>query len=163
MWVVWPEAKRTLANTRPVSVAFAALLAVCLFQHSIFAQAEDVDPAPNAIGTSWTGSSSTAWGVNANWNPGTMPTSTGYGIFDSTFTNQPTLITNRQTGGILMTGSVPQNVTISGANTLTIQGNTSINGSPAIYGILINNTSLSTLTISLPVTLGNGQTWTNNS
>ncbi|MEY2493084.1 MAG: hypothetical protein QOH24_2035 [Verrucomicrobiota bacterium] len=59
-----------------------------------------------------------------------------------------------------MTGSLGQNVTISGS-TLTLQGNT-INGTAGL-GILVDNANAFTLTINAPLKIGAAQTWTNNS
>ena len=138
-------------------------LAVSFFQYSAFA--EDPDPGPGAFGTliSWTGATSNAWGINTNWSTNVMPGSTEVAAFNGAFTNQPTLTTNRNPGALYMTNGVAQNVTISGAGTLTIQGATTIGASSAIYGILIDNTSAFTLSISAPTKLGNAQTWANNS
>ena len=112
---------------------------------------------------SWTGLTSTAWGTSTNWSPTGVPTGADNAVFNSTFSNQPSLgTTNRTIGGIWMTNGVGQNVTISGSATLTINGNTipQIGGTPGL-GILVDNTSSFTLTISAPLKLGNNQTWTN--
>lgn len=59
-----------------------------------------------------------------------------------------------------MTGSIGQNVTLSGS-TLTLQGNT-INGTAGL-GILVDNANAFTLTVTAPLKLGAAQTWRNNS
>jgi fibronectin-binding autotransporter adhesin len=109
----------------------------------------------------WTGATSTAWGTNGNWT-GSAPLSGDNAVFNGTFTNQPNLGGNTSAGGIWMTGSVGQNVTISGgSNTLTLSGNT-INGTPSL-GVLIDNTNAYKLTINCSLKLGSAQTWTNSS
>lgn len=94
--------------------------------------------APNdTFGTDrhWRGTTSATWGTGTNWDTA-APGSTDNAVFDTTFTNQPNLAAITTIGGLWMTGSVGQNVTISGS-TLTLQGNT-ING-PAGLGILVDN------------------------
>ncbi len=108
----------------------------------------------------WTGASSINWNTAGNWNTG-IPSAGDNAVFNSTFTNQPNLSVNKTVGGIWMTGSIGQNVTISGASTLTLDGNT-INGTAGL-GILIDNANAFTLTIAAPVILGGSQTWKNNS
>ena len=111
--------------------------------------------------TSWTGATSTTWSVSGNWSAGAPGTSDN-AVFNSTFSNQPTLTTNPSIGGLWMTGSVGQNVTISGSGqTLSLGGNT-INGTAGL-GILVDNANAYTLTISCGIKLLNAQTWTNNS
>ncbi len=72
---------------------------------------------------------------------------------------------NQNIGGIWMTGSVGQNVTIgAGGGTLTLNGNTiPTTGGTAGLGILIDNANAYTLTIAAPVKIGNAQTWRNSS
>src|SRR5260370_1056938 len=75
----------------------------------------------------WTGAQDTFWGNNNNW-VGNAPAAGDNVKFDSTFSNQPNLNGNTSVGGIWMTGSIGQSVTISASSgTLTLQGNT-ING-----------------------------------
>lgn len=114
-----------------------------------------------ATDISWTGATDTTWGTNGNWLGGTQPGSTDNAVFNRTFSNQPNLTANKTIGGIWMTGSIGQNVTISGASTLTLNGNT-INGTAGL-GILIDNANAFTLTINCILKVGNAQTWTNNS
>src|ERR1700731_196556 len=83
----------------------------------------------------WTGGTSTAWGTNSNWT-GNAPSSGDNAVFNNTFVNQPN-VGNTSAGGIWMTGSLVPNVTISGAGTLTLSGNT-INGTAGL-GILVDN------------------------
>jgi len=111
----------------------------------------------------WTGATGTAWGTNANWT-GNAPSAGDNAVFNATFlsSNQPTLTGSTSAGGIWMTGAITQNVTIGGgANVLSLGGNT-INGTAGL-GVLIDNTTAFTLTISCSVKIGNAQTWTNNS
>src|ERR1700674_196184 len=107
----------------------------------------------------WTGATNTTWGTGTNWT-GSNPTSADNAVFNSTFTNQPNLGATATAGGIWMTGSIGQSVTITGS-TLTLNSNT-INGTAGL-GILIDNANAFTLTINAPLTLGNAQTWRNNS
>ena len=110
----------------------------------------------------WTGGQNSLWSKNNNWS-GNAPSASDNAKFNSTFSNQPTLNANATVGGIWMTTGVGQNVTISasGAGTLTLQGNT-INGTAGL-GILLDNTSAFTLTISAPLQIGAAQSWMNSS
>lgn len=108
----------------------------------------------------WTGTATTAWNVGANWNNLTVPTSSDNAVFDGTFSNQPSVTLATSVGGLWMTGSVAQNVIISGS-TLTMNGNT-INGTSGL-GILVDNSNAFKLTITAPLALGAAQTWRNNS
>ncbi len=114
-----------------------------------------------ATDKTWTGATNTTWGTNSNWTGG-APAAGDNAVFNSAFSNQPNLAGNASAGGIWMTGSVGQNVTISDSGfTLTLNGNT-INGI-ANLGILIDNTNAFTLTISASIKVGNAQSWLNNS
>jgi fibronectin-binding autotransporter adhesin len=113
-----------------------------------------------ATDRAWNGGS-TVWGTTTNWGGGFVPVAGDNAVFNSTFTNQPTLGAIATVGGLWMTGSVGQNVTIGGASVLTLNGNT-INGTAGL-GILVDNANAFTLTINAPITLGLAQTWTNNS
>src|SRR6202043_1754017 len=111
----------------------------------------------------WTGSTNTDWSTKTNWNPG-LPKGSDNAKFDSTFVNgnQPNLSASTSVGGLWMATGVEQNVTISGGpNVLTLNGNT-ISLTPGL-GILIDNTTAFTLTISAPLLVGAAQTWRNNS
>jgi fibronectin-binding autotransporter adhesin len=111
----------------------------------------------------WTGATNTTWSTNGNWT-GNAPVPTDNAVFNATFVslNQPTLTGTVTAGGIWMTGLIAQNVTILGGNNiLTLNGNT-INGIAGL-GILIDNTTAFTLSISCAVKLNNAQIWTNNS
>ena len=114
-----------------------------------------------ATDISWTGTTDTTWGTATNWLGGSKPGGTDNALFDRTFTNQPNVTSNQTVGGLWMTGSVGQNVTIANTGTLTLSGNT-INGT-ANLGILIDNSNAFTLTINAPLKVGNAETWTNNS
>src|SRR3989441_13306741 len=114
-----------------------------------------------ATDKTWTGATNTIWGTNSNWTGG-APAAGDNAVFNSAFSNQPNLAGNASAGGIWMTGSVGQNVTISDSGfTLTLQGNT-INGTAGL-GILVDNANAFTLTISASLKLGAAQSWTNNS
>ena len=109
----------------------------------------------------WIGASDTTWSNNSNW-IGNHPGAGDNAVFNSTFSNQPNLTGNTTSGGLWMTGSVGQNVTISSSGgTLILNGNT-INGTAGL-GILVDNANAFALTINAPLKLGNAQTWTNSS
>src|SRR5437016_1035453 len=120
--------------------------------------------APQAVFAAdrvWTGTTNTTWGTNSNWTGG-APSAGDNAEFNSAFSNQPNLAGNASAGGIWITGSVGQNVTISDSGfTLTLQGNT-INGTAGL-GILVDNANAFTLTISASLKVGNAQTWRNSS
>ena len=120
--------------------------------------------APQAVFAAdrvWTGTTNTTWGTNSNWTGG-APAAGDNAEFNSAFSNQPNLAGNASAGGIWITGSVGQNVTISDSGfTLTLQGNT-INGTAGL-GILADNANAFTLTISASLKVGNAQTWRNSS
>ena len=111
---------------------------------------------------SWTGATNTTWGTGTNWG-GSAPGTTDNAVFNSAFSNQANVGSSTTIGGLWMTGSIGQNVTLSasGGVTLTLNGNT-INGTAGL-GILIDNANANTLTISAPLRLGNAQIWRNNS
>jgi autotransporter-associated beta strand protein len=114
---------------------------------------------------SWTGLTTTSWNLATNWSSLTVPGASDNAVFNGTFIlgNQPQVTASATVGGLWMTTGVGQNVTLSSsiANILTLNGNT-INGIPNL-GILVDNSSAFTLTISSRLTLGNSQTWINNS
>ena len=136
---------------RPLSVTLGLLALLGSCPHPAF-----------AADRTWTGATSADWNTNGNWTGGT-PSSGDNALFNGTFTNQPTLNNNKSAGGIWMTGSIGQNVTISdsGGNTLTLNGNT-INGTAGL-GILVDNANAFALTINAPIKIGGAQTWRNNS
>ncbi len=137
---------RPWARQLSVAIGLVALLCSC--------------PRPAfAVDRVWTGATSTAWGTGTNWTGG-LPGGADNAVFNSTFTNQPNLGSILTVGGVWMTGSIGQNVTVSGTG-LTLNGNT-INGTAGL-GILIDNANAFTLTMTAPVTLANAQTWRNNS
>jgi fibronectin-binding autotransporter adhesin len=115
-----------------------------------------------AADVTWTGTNNTTWSQNPNWTGG-APGAGDNAVFNSTFTNQPNLDKNQTFGGIWMTGSVGQNVTVAvtGGSVMTINGNT-INGTAGL-GILIDNANAFSLTINAPIKIGNAQSWLNNS
>lgn len=117
-----------------------------------------------AIDYSWTGATSTQFNDPTNWSPGTVPGSGDNAVFDTTFANQPNLISNPGFSGIWMTGAVGQNTTISGSGQLITLGvgGTVINGTAGL-GILVDNANSSSLTISCDLKLSADQTWRNNS
>jgi autotransporter-associated beta strand protein len=108
---------------------------------------------------SWTGATSTAWSTSTNWSSSTVPGNLDNALFDGTFSNQPTLTAAASVGGLWMTDSVGQDVTIGGAHLLSIEGNTI--GSTPNLGILIDSSPYA-LTIDADIKVVNSQTWTNN-
>jgi len=116
-----------------------------------------------ATDISWTGTTDTTWGTSSNWTGDVVPGSSDNAVFNSTFSNQPNLTGTINAGGLWMTGSVGQNVTISATSgsTLRLGGNT-INGTSGL-GILVDNANAFTLTITASLRVENNQTWRNNS
>src|SRR5687768_132773 len=150
---------RHMSYTRPSGAAFA--LAAPSVARLLYALILLVAPQQLfATDRAWNGGS-TVWGTAANWSGGLVPGATDNAVFNSTFLNQPTLGSNATVGGLWMTGSVGQNVTIGGTFALTLNGNT-INGT-AGRGILVDNANAFTLTINAPITLAAAQSWVNNS
>ncbi len=117
-------------------------------------------PLVVAADTSWTGATSTDWGTNGNWSSG-GPSASENAVFDATFSNQPSVSGNQNIGGLWMTDSVGQDVTISGSGTLNPKGNT-IRAKSGV-GLLVDNTNAFTLTITAAIQLGGDQAWLNNS
>src|SRR2546421_12556216 len=115
-----------MSNTRPsgtgfafaspgVALLFAALITCLFLPQRLF-----------ATDRTWSGGTS-VWGTGTNWSGSVAPASADNAVFSSTFSNQPTLGATATVGGLWMTGSVGQNVTIGGTFALTLNGNT-ING-----------------------------------
>ena len=110
---------------------------------------------------SWTGAANTTWSNPGNWSPSGPPGGTDTAVFDGAFSNQPNIIAATiAVGELHMATGVAQNVTISAslANILTIEGV----GIPGT-GILIDNASAFTLTITARIAVDASQAWTNNS
>jgi autotransporter-associated beta strand protein len=108
---------------------------------------------------SWTGAGvNTNWNNAANWTAGGPPNALQTATFDGTFSNQPNVTIGTVVGELHMATGVAQNVTISSsaAQILTFEG---VGGT----GILIDNASAFTLTITARVGLDASETWTNNS
>ena len=108
---------------------------------------------------SWTGAgANTNWNNPANWTAGGPPNALQVASFDGTFSNQPNITISTIVGELRMATGVAQNVTISSsaAQILTFEG---VGGT----GILIDNASAFTLTITARVGLDASETWTNNS
>ena len=119
--------------------------------------------AAHADDRTWTGTTSTVWSLGTNWG-GTAPTvAADNAVFTGTFVSgrQPQVQAVTTIGGIWMTGTLGQNTTVTrnSTNSLTLSGNT-IN-SIAGLGILVDNTDVRTLTLSLPVAVSNAQEWRN--
>jgi autotransporter-associated beta strand protein len=137
---------------------FKALLVLAIAVMALIANESAVCLAQDI---EWTGTTSTTWGTNTNWNPTGVPTGTDNAVFNGTFTNQPTLNTSETIGGLWMTDPVGQDVTVGGAHLLMMEGNT-INGN-ANLGVLVDNSSAFTLTIACGTRIVNSQSWANNS
>ena len=138
--------------------SFKALLVLAIAVTILIA---NESPVASGQDIEWTGTTSTTWGTDTNWNPTGVPTGTDNAVFNSTFTNQPTLTTSEAVGGLWMTDPVGQDVTVGGAHLLMLQSNT-INGN-ANLGVLVDNSSAFTLTIACNTRIVNSQTWANNS
>ena len=108
---------------------------------------------------SWTGATNSIWNNSTNWSPSGPPGATDTAVFNSAFSNQPNLIADAAVGELHMATGVAQNVTLGsiGAQILTIEG-VGIG-----TGILIDNASAFTLTITTRVAVDASQAWTNNS
>ena len=117
-------------------------------------------PLVKAADRQWNGSTGTTWTAPGNWTGG-APGINDNAVFNSSFTNQPSVSGTNALGGIWMTNGVGQNVVIGGSGTLQLNGNT-INGTAGM-GLLLDNTSPYSLTINAVVQLTAAQTWTNNS
>ena len=144
-----------LSNSRPsrAAIAFFATAAGILILAASSAYAVD---------RSWTGATDTTWSTGTNWSGGKAPGGPDNAKFDGSFTNQPNLTGAATVGGLWIATGVGQGVTISGgANVLTLNANT-INGTSSL-GILIDNSSAYTLTISCGLKVNAAQTWLNNS
>jgi autotransporter-associated beta strand protein len=114
----------------------------------------------SALDSSWTGATDTVYATNGNWTAN-KPGASDNAVFNGTFSNQPSMTNNQTVGGVWMTGSVGQNVTISGGSQLTLAGNT-INLTPNL-GILIDNANSFTLTINADLKINAALALTNNS
>lgn len=153
------QAPKRFADPMLSNRAFAIISIVTILLAGILLLA----PKAGATDRTWSGTTSTTWSTASNWG-GTVPTSSDNAVFTGTFTSgrQPTLTADTvTTGGLWMTGTLGQNVTISGAFNLNLGGNT-INGTSGL-GILIDNTDARTLTISSSAQLQGDQTWKNSS
>ena len=108
----------------------------------------------------WTGIANSTWITTNNWTPSGPPGPGDTALFDQAFLNQPNLTVGSTVGTVHMATGVTQSVTISstGGATLSLSGL----GIPGT-GILVDNTSAFTLTISANIDVNNSQAWTNNS
>src|SRR6476646_2331048 len=109
---------------------------------------------------SWTGSTAAGWNNPGNWSPLGPPGVGDTALFDGVFINQPNLTTGATVGTVHMATGVVQNVTIS-ANPGAVLNISAL--SILGTGILVDNTSAVTLTITADLGVNNNQAWTNNS
>ena len=107
---------------------------------------------------SWTGATNIIWSTSTNWSPAGPPGAADTALFNSAFSNQPTVTTPTTVGTLWMTTGVAQNVVITGSVPLFISGQ-GILGT----GILVDNPNAFTLTIAANLSITNSQAWTNNS
>ncbi len=143
-------APRSWRRARQRSMAFGILVLSLV--------AAPVAPATDRF---WTGAAGTDWGTNGNWDTGS-PSADDVGVFNSTFTNQPSLGNNKSAGGVWMTDGIGQNVSVSGTFQLSLSG-TSINGTAGL-GILVDNANAYTLSFNGPtIKVAGDQAWRNNS
>src|SRR4051794_24976472 len=135
-------------SSRSARISLAAGLVASFLVHSSFASEKP-----------WSGAQDTRWGNNNNWTGG-APGPGDYARFGTAFTHQPDIQANTTANGIWMSTGVGQNVVISSTtgSTLQLNGDT-INGTPNL-GILVDNTSAFTLTISAGLKVGANQAWT---
>ena len=153
------ERAQTSKRRQPHSLPFRFLLVLAGASLLLTALAPRANAEVDAD-VSWTGAVDTTWNNAGNWTAGGPPLSIDTAVFNSAFTNQPNVTISRLVGSLHMATGVAQNVTISSsaAQILTIDGV----GIPGT-GILIDNASAFTLTITARVGLDASQTWTNNS
>ncbi len=103
----------------------------------IFAHCARADTAT----TAWNGGT-TVWGLNTNWAGNQLPDATHSALFNSSFSNQPTLGAGQTTEGIWLAAGVGQDVTINSASAqiLTITGNATLSGT-SNAGIFMNDST----------------------
>jgi fibronectin-binding autotransporter adhesin len=111
-----------------------------------------------ALTATWNGLG-TDWNASANWNPG-APVAGDIALFNSAFSNQPTLSGPATTGAIWATTGLGQDVVVGGASLLTLSKAT-VNGQ-ANTAVYLDDAANHNLTLSAPIT-ANGATFTNNS
>ncbi|MEI6032775.1 MAG: autotransporter-associated beta strand repeat-containing protein [Verrucomicrobiae bacterium] len=108
--------------------------------------------------TSWQGDSSSNWSTGTNWTSGSRPGTGDVASFDSNFGvagSQPVVSNARTIGEIIFAASLARSVTISGTQTLTLNG---------VAGIGIDNQqSANAVAITTRLQLGANQTWQGNS
>ncbi len=115
--------------------------------------------AADTAETTWTGTTSGSWSVSTNWSGGVLTGTGTSAVFNSPFTNQPsvsTALTNAQ--GIWVTGSSTTTgnsglVTIgsTGSGSLKIAGGATLDG-VGNMGILLDGAGNNSLTINAPIT-----------
>jgi fibronectin-binding autotransporter adhesin len=100
----------------------------------------------------WSGSSNTNWTSGGNWQGGTTPTSNGEAVFNSSVTNSAVHLnsSSTQVGEIVFSGST--NASITGTNTLIINGISNID--------IDNQTTSFDALFSAPIELGASGTQT---
>ena len=146
---------RKFKRRQPHSLPFGLFLAVV---GSVAAAGRSRAASKCRADFSWVGFTAAGWNTPGNWSPSGPPGPGDTALFNGAFINQPNLTTSPTVGTLHMATGVIQNVTLSGPGTLSISGL----GIPGT-GILVDNTSASTLTITANVSINNSQAWTNNS
>ena len=146
-----------LKTRQPRSLPFGLLLALvgALLLPAALAPRANAEVDANF---SWTGIVNSTWTTTGNWNPSGPPGAADTAVFNQAILNQPNLTVGSTVGTVWMTTGVVQNVTISGAGTLSLTALSMLG-----TGILVDNPNAATLTITANVDINNSQAWTNNS
>ena len=148
---------RKFKRHQPHSLPFGLFLAVvgALLLPAALAPRANAEVDANF---SWTGIVNSTWTTTGNWNPSGPPGAADTALFNQAILNQPNLTVGSTVGTVWMTTGVVQNVTISGAGTLSLTALSMLG-----TGILVDNPNAVTLTITANVDVNNNQAWTNNS
>lgn len=155
----------TPATTVAVAMAVSTIVAIAISPQSASAA---------AIPRSWTGTTSTDWTLAANWSPNEAPSTTSRSaVFDTAFTNQPTVPGNSSSifggiGGVWVKGTAVGDINIGvsptvNGSTRTFQVHSLLNDVDDA-AILIDSGTTGKLTINTTsLKLGDAQSWVNNS
>ena len=129
------SANRFASSAKALALSLTALLLLAAW------------PQASAQTTSAWNGGTTDWGTAGNWGSG-LTSNTTSALFNSTFSNQPTLTSNQTAQGLWLATGVGQDVTINSASaqTLTITGTPTLN-SQTNAGIYMNDSGNRSLTI----------------